>query len=78
MPKALRRPRSGGGRARVDRRTKDLVRRAQPGEVAVILHEDHTTPIVGVHVQYDVGSKNEKEGRTGFAHLFEHLMFQGT
>ncbi|WP_083776770.1 pitrilysin family protein [Anaeromyxobacter sp. Fw109-5] len=46
--------------------------------LTVILHEDHTTPIVGVHVQYDVGSKNEKEGRTGFAHLFEHLMFQGT
>ena len=44
----------------------------------MILHEDHTTPIVGIHVQYDVGSKNEKEGRTGFAHLFEHLMFQGT
>ncbi len=46
--------------------------------LTVILHEDHTTPIVGIHVQYDVGSKNEKEGRTGFAHLFEHLMFQGT
>jgi len=46
--------------------------------LTVILHEDHTTPIVGVHVEYDVGSKNEKEGRTGFAHLFEHLMFQGT
>ncbi|HTN51341.1 MAG TPA: pitrilysin family protein [Anaeromyxobacter sp.] len=46
--------------------------------LTVILHVDHTAPIVGVHVQYDVGSKDEKPGRTGFAHLFEHLMFQGT
>ncbi len=46
--------------------------------LTVILHEDHTAPIVGVHLQYDVGSKDEKPGRTGFAHLFEHLMFQGT
>ncbi len=49
-----------------------------PNGLTVILHEDHTAPIVGVHVQYDVGSKDEKPGRTGFAHLFEHLMFQGT
>ncbi len=46
--------------------------------LTVVVHEDHTTPIVGVHVQYDVGSKDEKPGRTGFAHLFEHLMFQGS
>ena len=46
--------------------------------LTVIIHEDHTNPIVGVHVQYDVGSKDEKPGRTGFAHLFEHLMFQGS
>jgi len=44
----------------------------------VILHEDHTTPVVGVNIWYKVGSKNEKVGRTGFAHLFEHLMFQGS
>ena len=44
----------------------------------VILHEDHSTPIVGVNVWYRVGSKNEQPGRTGFAHLFEHLMFQGS
>src|SRR4028118_1411721 len=44
----------------------------------VILHEDHSTPIVGVNVWYHVGSKNETAGRTGFAHLFEHLMFQGS
>ncbi len=44
----------------------------------VILHEDHSTPMVSVNVWYHVGSKNEKRGRTGFAHLFEHLMFQGS
>lgn len=44
----------------------------------VILHEDHSTPIVGVNVWYHVGSKNERPGRTGFAHLFEHMMFQGS
>src|SRR5262245_16774043 len=44
----------------------------------VVLHEDHSTPIVHVNVTYHVGSKNEKPGRTGFAHLFEHLMFQGS
>jgi zinc protease len=46
--------------------------------LTVILHADRTAPLVGVHVQYDVGSKDERPGRTGFAHLFEHLMFQGT
>jgi zinc protease len=44
----------------------------------VILHEDHSTPIVGVNVWYHVGSKNERSGRSGFAHLFEHMMFQGS
>jgi predicted Zn-dependent peptidase len=44
----------------------------------VILHEDHSTPIVGVSVMYHVGSKNEDPERTGFAHFFEHLLFEGT
>ncbi|HEX8650045.1 MAG TPA: pitrilysin family protein [Pyrinomonadaceae bacterium] len=44
----------------------------------VIMHEDHTTPIVAVNIWYHVGSKNEVPGRTGFAHLFEHMMFQGS
>src|SRR5688572_23365032 len=44
----------------------------------VILAPDHSTPIVHVNVWYDVGSKDEKAGLTGFAHLFEHLMFQGS
>ena len=49
-----------------------------PNGLEVILHEDHTTPVVGVNLWYKVGSKNETPGRTGFAHLFEHLMFQGS
>nr|HPF71840.1 insulinase family protein [Candidatus Krumholzibacteria bacterium] len=49
-----------------------------PNGLDVILHEDHTIPMVAVNVWYHVGSKNEKPGRTGFAHLFEHMMFQGS
>jgi predicted Zn-dependent peptidase len=44
----------------------------------LLLHEDHACPIVAVNLWYHVGSKNERSGRTGFAHLFEHLMFQGS
>lgn len=44
----------------------------------VILHQDHSTPIVAVSVMYHVGSKNEKPDRTGFAHFFEHLLFEGS
>jgi zinc protease len=44
----------------------------------VIVHEDHHVPIVAVNIWYHVGSKNEHPGRTGFAHLFEHLMFEGS
>jgi zinc protease len=44
----------------------------------VILHQDRTVPIVAINVWYHVGSANEKPGRTGFAHLFEHLMFEGS
>ncbi|MBI5475690.1 MAG: insulinase family protein [Ignavibacteriales bacterium] len=44
----------------------------------VILHEDHNAPVASVSVMYHVGSKNEKPKRTGFAHLFEHMMFQGS
>ena len=44
----------------------------------VIVHEDHACPIVAVNLWYHVGSKNEQPGRTGFAHLFEHLMFEGS
>jgi len=46
--------------------------------LTVIIHEDHKVPVVAVNIWYHVGSKNERPGRTGFAHLFEHLMFQGS
>ena len=49
-----------------------------PNGMHVILHEDHSTPIVAVTVLYHVGSKNEDPTRTGFAHFFEHLMFEGS
>src|SRR6201997_3320066 len=46
--------------------------------LTLIVHEDHKAPIVAVNMWYHVGSKNEKLGKTGFAHLFEHLMFGGS
>jgi len=49
-----------------------------PNGLTVILHEDHSVPQVAVNVWYHVGSAREKPGRTGFAHLFEHLMFEGS
>jgi zinc protease len=49
-----------------------------PNGLRLILLEDHSTPIVNVQVWYHVGAKDERPGRTGFAHLFEHLMFQGS
>lgn len=49
-----------------------------PNGLTVILHEDHRLPLVAVNLWYHVGSKDEPAGRSGFAHLFEHLMFMGT
>jgi zinc protease len=49
-----------------------------PNGLTVLVHEDHKAPIVAVNTWYHVGSKNEKPGKTGFAHLFEHLMFGGS
>src|SRR6266496_2851752 len=46
--------------------------------LTLLVHEDHKAPIVAVNIWYHVGSKNERTGRTGFAHLFEHLMFNGS
>jgi len=56
----------------------DYRRLQLPNGLTVILHEDRSTPIVHVQLWYHVGSKNEKPGRTGFAHFFEHLMFKGS
>jgi zinc protease len=49
-----------------------------PNGLQVVLLEDHSTPIVHAEIWYHVGSKNERAGRTGFAHLFEHMMFKGS
>ncbi len=46
--------------------------------LTVLLHEDHKTPVAAVDLYYKVGSKDERPGRTGFAHLFEHMMFLGS
>jgi len=49
-----------------------------PNGLEVILREDHRLPIVAVNTWYHVGPANETAGRTGFAHLFEHMMFEGS
>jgi zinc protease len=49
-----------------------------PNGLKVVLHHDDSTPIVNLQLWYHVGSKDEREGRSGFAHLFEHMMFKGS
>ena len=56
----------------------DFVRDTLPNGLNVVYHVDRTTPIVAVNIWYNVGSKHEQPGRTGFAHLFEHVMFKGS
>jgi len=56
----------------------DIAEHTLPNGLRVILHEDHSAPVANVQVWYHVGSKDEQVGRTGFAHLFEHLMFKGS
>ncbi len=73
------------------RATRTRARAAEPAPITIpyqrfvlkngltlLVHEDHKAPIVAVNIWYHVGSKNERPGRTGFAHLFEHLMFNGS
>jgi zinc protease len=62
----------------VENATLPFAKRTLSNGLDVIVHEDHHVPIVAVNVWYHVGSKNERPGRTGFAHLFEHLMFEGS
>src|SRR4051812_27505592 len=66
---------SAAGRSKV---AVPLERYVLPNGLVVILHEDHRLPSVVVDILFHVGSKDEKQGRSGFAHLFEHLMFMGT
>jgi predicted Zn-dependent peptidase len=56
----------------------DFTRFTLPNGLRLLVHEDHKAPVVAVNVWYHVGSKNEKNGKSGFAHLFEHLMFNGS
>ena len=55
-----------------------LVERTLANGLRVIVSPDHAAPVVAVNLWYDVGSRDEASGQTGFAHLFEHLMFQGS
>src|SRR6185436_17372396 len=56
----------------------DYQRHTLDNGLRVILHRDTRLPLVTVNLWYHVGSKNERPGRTGFAHLFEHMLFQGS
>jgi zinc protease len=56
----------------------DYVEDELPNGLKVLYHVDRSTPVAAVVIWYDVGSRNERAGRTGFAHLFEHMMFQGS
>jgi predicted Zn-dependent peptidase len=70
-PKTLRAPKIPSTRYPIERFTLD-------NGLRVVLAPDRSAPVIGVAVVYDVGIRSEPEGRTGFAHLFEHLMFQGS
>ncbi|HEV7829665.1 MAG TPA: pitrilysin family protein [Pseudonocardiaceae bacterium] len=63
---------------RIPSPTVELHRETLPNGLRVVLSPDRSAPVVAVGVHYDVGFRSEPEGRTGFAHLFEHLMFQGS
>jgi zinc protease len=56
----------------------DYLETVLPNGLTIITHEDHSAPVVNLQLWYHVGSKDERPGRTGFAHLFEHLMFKGS
>ncbi len=78
-------PSIAAGRRRVDGapaplvgRPLDLERHELDNGLRIVLHRDRTLPLTALNVWYHVGSKNEGPGRTGFAHLFEHLLFQGS
>src|ERR1051326_447000 len=64
--------------ARIDSAKLELHRETLPNGMRVVLAPDRSALVVAVAVHYDVGFRSEPEGRTGFAHLFEHLMFQGS
>ena len=63
---------------RVTPPTLEVQQRELPNGLRVLLYEDHSVPVLNLQVIYHVGSKNERPGRSGFAHLFEHIMFKGS
>src|ERR1051325_7467644 len=69
---------AGGAVAQSKNPHVDLKETRLTNGLRVITVEDHNAPVIAVNVTYNVGSRNEKPGRTGFAHLFEHMMFQGS
>ena len=64
--------------SKLPRTTFQLIHATLPNGLRIVLAPDRSAPVVGIAVLYDVGFRSEPEGRTGFAHLFEHLMFQGS
>ena len=72
------RPAAASNRSGTPQLRIDYIEDSLPNGLKVLYHVDRSTPVVGVNIWYNVGSKNEKEGRTGFAHLFEHVMFEGS
>src|SRR5687768_10544642 len=69
----------GGAAAQSTPQVKiDFVQDSLPNGLHVIYSIDRSTPVVAVEVMYNVGSKHEQPGKTGFAHLFEHVMFKGS
>lgn len=71
-------PSSSAGESRSVRKPIEFTEYDLPNGLHVILHENHAAPVVATYVLYRVGSKNERPDRTGFAHFFEHLMFEGS
>ena len=73
-------PAAPGKAARMDIAIPDIAYKkfVLKNGLTLLVHEDHKTPVVAINTWYHVGSKNEKPGKTGFAHLFEHLMFGGS
>ena len=78
LPTSTRAPRAPRGGGRTPSPSYPVERFTLPNGLRVVLAPDRSAPVVAVSVFYDVGMRSEPEGRTGFAHLFEHLMFQGS
>jgi len=78
LPACTRAPQPAQTAQSADLPTLEFEKYSLPNGLEVILSEDHRLPLVAVNLWYHVGPANEEPGRTGFAHLFEHMMFQGS